>query len=38
MGNEIQDGYIVFYQLEKGKPANIPAGGSAATDQATLKN
>lgn len=38
MGTEIQDGYIMFYQLEKGKPDNIPAGGSVAADPATLKN
>lgn len=38
MGTEIQDGYIVFYQLEKGKPANIPAGGSVAADSEASKN
>lgn len=38
MGTEIQDGCVVFYKLDKGELISIPAGGSVAADQATLKN
>lgn len=37
MGTEIQGGCIVFYQPEKGKPANIPAGGSVSANLETIK-
>lgn len=38
MGIEIQDGRVVFYQLDKGELISIPAGGSVAADTATIKN
>lgn len=38
MGTEIQDGCIVFYQRDTGKPASISAGGSVAANSAASKN
>lgn len=38
MGTEIQDGCVVFYQLDKGKLVSIPGDGSVAADPEASKN
>lgn len=38
MDTEIQDGCVVFYQLDKGKLVSIPGDGSVAADSETMKN
>ena len=38
MGTEIQDGCVVFYQLDKGELISIPADGSVAAGPESSKN
>lgn len=38
MGVEIQDGCVVFYQLDKGKLVSIPGDGSVAAGPETRNN
>lgn len=38
MGTEIQDGCVVFYQLDKGKLVSIPGDGFVVADPEASKN